>query len=102
MNRTGLWGCVVPAVVAFLSMGSAPMALAQQAGGNPVLTGQPEPPPAALRPAAPRAGGGRGAGAAAQPAGFNGPFGRDAAKPISEPPAAGVTPLPIDLFSSKN
>ena len=99
--RAGFSGFVAAAIVACIAVGPTGLALAQSQAsqrGNPVITGQPEPPPAVLRPPAPR---GRG-NATAQPAGFNGPFTREAAKLLSEPPAPGVTPLPVDLFTSTN
>jgi hypothetical protein len=66
-------------------------------GANPVLTGQPEPPPTILAPEQrgdPEVFGGRVAGTIFPR--------REPPKPVSEPPPEGVKPLAVDLFSSKN
>src|SRR5277367_1510839 len=98
MNKTR--SAFITTVVLIVSVGAPPMALAQQpaqgvaAGppdGNLVLTGQPEPPPAVFKP---------------QPGGWtNGDFTPIAFDgPIASklPPAPSVSPLPVDMFTSKN
>ena len=52
MNKLGFRGLVSAAMI--IAVASVQTGRAQQQGGNPVLTGQPEPPPAVLTPA-PRA-----------------------------------------------
>jgi hypothetical protein len=64
--------------------------------GNPVLTGQPELPPATLTPQQRGDPETRGAVAGV----LFGP--RAPVVPVSEPPPAGVRPLSVDLFTSKN
>jgi hypothetical protein len=98
MNKLSLRGLVTTAIVISFAPVQTGRAQPQAQGvaapeANPVLTGQPEPPPAVLTPA-PRA------NPQAAPAGARGP--RPVAKPISEPPPAGIQPLPVDLFTSKN
>ncbi|MGH9737947.1 MAG: hypothetical protein ACRD4X_05100 [Candidatus Acidiferrales bacterium] len=99
MKKLGFWAFVVAAIIACFSSGLARVARAQKANGgftpppglNPVLTGQAEPPPAILPPGFnPQA---------PPPGGFRRP---PPPKPVSQPPQPGITPLKIDLFSSKN
>ena len=102
MNKLGFRGFAATVIVTGVL--SVQTGVAQQpqsqgaaaSGGNPVLTGQPEPPPAVLRPAL------RVDPQVLPPGGARGPFRREAAKPVSEPPAPGITPLAVDLFTSKN
>lgn len=99
MKKLGLLAFVIAAIIACISFGPARLVRAQQApgaytpppGSNPVLTGQPQPPPAVLPPGYnPHA---------LPPGGFGA---RPHPKPVSLPPQPGVTPLKTDLFTSKN
>src|SRR5579862_1258758 len=97
MNKLGLWTFAAVAIIACVSAGKTSMALAQQ---QPQGAGAPVPATAqngnaVSTPAA-------GANPAAQGQGRGGGRGRQPTKPVSEPPAPGITPLPVDLFSSKN
>jgi hypothetical protein len=97
MNKVGLWAFATVAIIACVLAGQTRTALAQQQA-----QGAAAPAPATAQSgnavSTPAAGG----NPAAQAPGRGGGRGRGPIKPVSEPPAPGITPLPVDLFSSKN